>query len=220
MNTRVQRGDSATGRSLKPYVAIVALAVVAGVVLFSLVERWGSGPAWEDPDVGGVIDGGGRVVIGRPSAGPTTKTRTDSAPPTSSYKPEEFTFYKSLGSPAIPAPKLDTRPTTSPPPPSGAAPKIERPERSQRAPVIRKSYTVQVGSFQDRKAAEQLAARLRRRHQMVSVSRVVLPNAGVRYRVRVGVFKTREDARDLADLLKTTEKVSPFVALVATDPPR
>ncbi len=220
MNTRVQRGDSSAGRSLKPYVAIVAFAVVAGVVLFSLIERWSPAPAWEDPDVGGAIEGGGRVVIGRPSSGPTAKTNADNATTTSSYKPEEFTFYKSLGSPAIPEPKLDPRPTAARPPPTRAAPKIERRERHQREPVIRKSYTVQVGSFQDRKAADQLAARLRRRHQTVSVNRVVLPNAGVRYRVRVGAFKTRQDARDLADLLKTAEKLSPFVALVAPDPSR
>ena len=218
MNTRVRRDEA--GRSLKPYVALVACAVVAGVVLFSLAERWAPRPASDDQDVVGEIEGGGRVVIGRPSTETTTRTRADGATSSSSYKPEEFTFYKSLGSPAIPEPKLDPRPIQPPPPTPKADPKVERAGRPDRAPAVRKSYTVQVGSFQDRKAAEQLATRLRRRHHLVSVNRVVLPSTGVRYRVRVGAFKTRQDARQLADLLKTTEKLSPFVALVAADPSR
>jgi hypothetical protein len=220
MNTRVRRDAAEAGRSLKPYVAIVACVVVAGVGLFSLIERWAPAPTSNDQDVVGVIEGGGRVVIGRPSTGATTGTSADGATNASPYKPEEFTFYKSLGSPAIPAPKLDPRPIPSPPPAPKADPKVERAGRPHRAPAIRKSYTVQVGSFQDRKGAEQLATRLRRRHHLVSVNRVVLPSTGVRYRVRVGAFKTRQDARQLADLLKTTEKLSPFVALVASDPPR
>jgi cell division protein FtsN len=50
------------------------------------------------------------------------------------------------------------------------------------------------------------------------VTRAVLPASGVRYRVRVGMFKTRQDARRVADTLKTKEKLSPFVALVAAGP--
>jgi cell division protein FtsN len=50
----------------------------------------------------------------------------------------------------------------------------------------------------------------------VSVTRVVLPDTGVRYRVRMGSFATREDALKLAETLKKKDKkLEPFVALVA-----
>jgi cell division septation protein DedD len=77
---------------------------------------------------------------------------------------------------------------------------------------------VQIGSFQDRKSADRLSAKVRRYQYTVSVNRVVLPDSGVRYRVRVGSFATREDALKVAAMLKKKERVEPFVALVAPSP--
>jgi len=123
-----------------------------------------------------------------------------------------------LGGAAIPEPKLDPRAAAPPP----ARPKAEPRASEPREPVgrLKTSYTVQVASFRDRATADRLAVRLRRDRYVVTVARVVLPDAGVRYRVRVGTFKTRQDALRLADILKTKEKLDPFVALVTTDAPR
>lgn len=197
------------GPSLKPYLAIVTLLVVVAVVSYSLVDRWLAEPQSES-DESGTADGGGRVVIGqsdpRSSAPPAA---ADSSSADSSYRPQEFTFYKSLGSGSQVPPKLEPKPPAE----SQASPPEAAPKREEAAPVTRKSYTVQIGSFQSRKAAESLAAKVRHYRYTVSVTRVVLPDAGVRYRVRMGSFATREDALKLADTLKKKERtIDPFVA--------
>lgn len=207
---RVGRVASDQGHSLKPYLAIVTLLVVVGVVSYSLVDRWLTEPPPE-PDGNAAIDGGGRVVIGQSAPG-SSAPRAASGPPgeDSPYKPQEFTFYKSLGNASQAPPKLEPKPP--------AEPRVSRPEPPAKRvessrPVSRKSYTVQVGSFQDRKSAERLAAKVRHYRYTVSVTRVVLPDTGVRYRVRMGSFATREDALKLAETLKKKDrKLEPFVA--------
>lgn len=209
--SRPRRSARDAGPSLKPYLAIVTLLVVVGVVSFSLVDRWLAEPS-PASDGDAPIDGGGRVVIGqsvpgssgsRPGPGPS-----GAEPP----KPQEFTFYKSLGNSSQAAPALEPKP---------AEPRVSKPEfpakRVERAqPTTRKAYTVQVGSFQDRESADRLAAKVRHYRYTVSVTRVVLPDTGVRYRVRMGAFATREDALKLAETLKKKDKkLEPFVALVA-----
>jgi hypothetical protein len=210
--SRPRRGARDSGPSLKPYLAIVTLLVVVGVVSFSLVDRWLAEPQpASDGDT--PIDGGGRVVIGQStpgSSGPRPGTGSSSAD--SPYKPQEFTFYKSLGNSSQAPPVLEPKP---------AEPRVSKPElpvkRVERAqPTTRKAYTVQVGSFQDRQSADRLAAKVRHYRYTVSVTRVVLPDTGVRYRVRMGSFATREDALKLAETLKKKDKkLEPFVALVA-----
>jgi hypothetical protein len=216
VNIRVPQRDR-TGRSIKPYLAVAACLVVAVVVAFSVIERWTPGFSSEEAGDEGGIEGAGRVVIGRPAGKSPPSSREPSAPG-GAYKSEEFTFYKSLGGAAIPEPKLDPR-AASPPP---VRPKAEPRAPELRDPVgkLKTSYTVQVASFRDRATADHLATRLRRDRYVVTVARVVLPDAGVRYRVRVGTFKTRQDALRLADILKTKEKLDPFVALVTTEAPR
>lgn len=208
---RPRRGPRESGPSLKPYLAVVTLLVVVGVVSFSLVDRWLADPPPES-DSDSPIGGGGKVVIGQ-SARNSSGSRTEPGPAgaDSTFKPQEFTFYKSLGSagPAQPAlePKPQSEPRVSKPVPPTT--RVDR-ERS----VSRKSYTVQVGSFQDRKSADRLAAKVRHYRYTVSVTRVVLPDTGVRYRVRMGSFATREDALKLAETLKKRDKkLEPFVAL-------
>jgi cell division septation protein DedD len=211
------QSDRAAGPSLKPYLAIVALLAVVGVASFSLVERWLSEP---DPDSStdeAPIADGGRVVIGRSTAPaasqprPAAGSRSGEAP----YKPQEFTFYKSLGNAPETTPKLEpTRPSGASA--SRSEPAVKPGERARA--TARKSYTVQIGSFQDRKSADRLSAKVRRYQYTVSVNRVVLPDSGVRYRVRVGSFATREDALKVAAMLKKKERVEPFVALVAPSP--
>ncbi|MFZ5876309.1 MAG: SPOR domain-containing protein [Nitrospirota bacterium] len=198
--------------SLKPYLAIVALLVVIGVASFSLVERWLAEPTPDASSEDDALTGGGRVVIGSKSASPEPKPPAGGSPSTEApYKPQEFTFYKSLGNTAEPEPKLEPPPVSAAPP--RATPSAKTAER--KGAVSRKAYTVQVGSFQDRKSAERLATKVRRYQYTVSVNRVVLPDSAVRYRVRVGSFATRDDALKVAEILKKKERVEPFVALVA-----
>jgi cell division protein FtsN len=197
--------------SLKPYLAIVALLVVIGVASFSLVERWLAEPAADTPAGDEAMTEGGRVVIGSKAAPTAPTPQTDAtASADAPYKPQEFTFYKSLGNSTEPEPKLEPPPASVTPP---VAPSVKPADR--KVSSSRKSYTVQVGSFQDRKSAERLATKFRRYQYTVSVNRVVLPDSAVRYRVRVGSFATRDDALKVAEILKKKERVEPFVALVA-----
>ena len=200
------------GPSLKPYLAIVALLAVVGLASFWFVERWVAEPRTDSPGEGAAMTGGGRVVIGSKAASSMPKPPAAGSPSAEvPYKPQEFTFYKSLGNTTEPDPKLEPPPASVPAP--RVAPSVKPAGRA--GAVSRKSYTVQVGSFQDRKSAEHLATKFRRYQYSVSVNRVVLPDSGVRYRVRVGSFATRDDALKVADVLKKKERVEPFVALVA-----
>lgn len=209
---RVRRVTTDSGRSLKPYLAIVTLLVVVGVVSYSLVDRWLAEPQLTEEEAEAPVSGGGRMVIGQSGPGASSRSSPSpgSPPAESPFKPQEFTFYKSLGNTAQTPPALDPKtpaePRVSAPPPPVT--------RVGSAKAARKSYTVQVGSFQDRKSAERLAAKVRHYRYTVSVTRVVLPDTGVRYRVRMGSFATREDALKLADTLKKKDKkLEPFVAL-------
>ena len=204
---RAGRVASNPRHALQPYLAIVTLLVVVGVVSYSLVDRWLAEPQTET-DGDAIINGGGRVVIGQTAPGSSKRASPRSTGEDSPYKPQEFTFYKSLGNANQAPPKLEPKPQ--------AESTVSRPEPpTKRAqPATRKSYTVQVGSFQDRQSAERLAAKVRHYRYTVSVTRVVLPDTGVRYRVRMGSFSTREDALKLAETLKKTDKkLEPFVAM-------
>jgi cell division septation protein DedD len=206
-----RRGLRESGPSLKPYLAVVTLLVVVGVVSFSLVDRWLAEPPPES-DSDSPIGGGGKVVIGQ-SARDSSASRPEpgAAGADSTFKPQEFTFYKSLGNGGQAPPALEPKPQSEARA-SKPAPPTTRAESAR--PVVRKSYTVQIGSFQDRKSADRLAAKVRHYRYTVSVTRVVLPDTGVRYRVRMGSFSTREDALKLAETLKKREKkLEPFVAL-------
>jgi len=214
MNRRHSLEGEAAAPSLKPYLAVVTLVVVLVVVGLAVVDRWGPRESSDEELSPGAIEGAGRVVIGPRSA---TNPKSNHPPqPDHVYKTDEFTFYKSLGNAATPEPKLAPLP---PPRPVRSDRRDVAPEKDLFASATEgkaqpKRYTVQVGSFHDKKSADWLAVRLRRRHQGVAVSRVILPDTGVRYRVRVGEFKTRQEALALADRLKTKEKLNPFVASI------
>lgn len=60
-------------------------------------------------------------------------------------------------------------------------------------------FTIQVGSFQDRESAERLALELESLGYDAYVEKAVIPHRGVWYRVRVGNFATKEEAKAWAD---------------------
>ncbi len=71
-------------------------------------------------------------------------------------------------------------------------------------------FTVQVGAFLVRENAEKLRERLQQRYQPVFVHEFDSPN-GLFYRVRVGQLASPEEARHLAEELRSEEGVVPFV---------
>lgn len=67
------------------------------------------------------------------------------------------------------------------------------------------SYTVQVGSFLEEKAAVQFLNSLKLRRYPASVKRVLIPGYGASYRVRIGTFATRDKAYLYGENLKKLE---------------
>jgi len=72
------------------------------------------------------------------------------------------------------------------------------------------NFTVQVGAFLVRENAERLRERLEVRYQPVFIVEYDSPT-GLFYRVRVGRMPSQDEARVLAEQLRTQEDVVPFI---------
>jgi cell division protein FtsN len=114
---------------------------------------------------------------------------TEKPPEQETMKPEDMTFPQVLTGKA--KPKL--------PPPK------------QPAPAARKgAYTVQVGAYRDKAAADALAAKLKKRGYSSGVQSTK-GSGGKIYKVHVGNFKSKDDAKRMADRLASREKLKPYV---------
>ena len=126
-----------------------------------------------------------------------------------------LTFYQEL-----------TAPLTSPPPakpsksargekgdkPADGMPKPDRmttPEVSGPTPN-QAAFTVQAGAYKAREPAETLRARLAAGGHDAYVVQVDAPG-GVRFRVRIGAFATRDAAQEAADRISRERSLSAFV---------
>jgi len=159
----------------------------------------------------------GRVLWAPSKGGPPPAARMEARPETPAPVPapgppeeRELTFYRELKEPPKPsadvggdAPKPPPEPASEPRrkkevaregqktdrQPAAEAPRVAKPTTGLPPPV----FTVQVGSFRNRRKAEELAARMR--EQGVQVQVVEASVAGrTWYRVQVGRFDTRAAA--------------------------
>jgi len=96
-----------------------------------------------------------------------------------------------------PAPKK-----TAPPKPA-AKPKVVKPKKSTGA------FTIQLGAFKERTKADQLDDQLRKG----GYDSFVLASAKDLYRVRVGRFSSRKEAKRVAARIKKSEQLDSFVTL-------
>lgn len=76
------------------------------------------------------------------------------------------------------------------------------------------AYTIQVASFSDKKGAETLSQKLKRKGYDAYVAAGQVPQKGTRYRVRIGRYPSRTDAQRAAERIQEAEKLS---FLIATD---
>lgn len=113
-------------------------------------------------------------------------------------KPEDLTFPKVLTSGGgQPAPAVKAaRPAPA---------KTAKPAKAQGA------FTVQVGAFKDRAAADGLAAKLGKKGYDSGVYPPGGSKAAGIYKVHVGSFETRDDAQKTADRLTRSEKLKTYV---------
>jgi septal ring-binding cell division protein DamX len=97
-----------------------------------------------------------------------------------------------------PEKKTDPKKVSVPPPTSGSS----------------GAYTIQVASFSDRKGAETLSQKLKKKGYDAYVAAGEVPEKGTRYRVRVGHYPSRSDAQRAAERIQEAEKLS---FLITTD---
>ena len=75
-------------------------------------------------------------------------------------------------------------------------------------------FTVQVGAYQDQRAAENLKSSLKSKGYSVYMEEGAFSGGNKIYRVRVGKYKEREKAQTLAIQLEKEERLATFVTLV------
>jgi cell division protein FtsN len=128
-----------------------------------------------------------------------------------------LTFYHELTAPLTappPVPKA-TRPARPPEPKreadkSEAAPAPAAPAPSAVTHAAGPAYTIQVGAYNARTPADTLRATLAAAGHDARIVEAATP-AGVRYRVQVGSFPTREAARETASRLAAERSLPAFV---------
>jgi len=73
------------------------------------------------------------------------------------------------------------------------------------------AYTLQLGSFQNNEVAAAFSNSLAAKGYESHIVKITVPDKGVVYRVRVGKYKTLEDAQKMASELEKKEGISAFI---------
>jgi cell division protein FtsN len=197
---RGRRGTSRTGTFL-------VLVGIVGVLTATFVAGLWTGRNWP-------------VIVGEPRSpaateAPVAKPRPAPDRPRPAEPLPALTFYQDLKAPL----------TAPPPPPKPARPRPPEPKREEppkvgAAPPARPEptlppaaesgarFTVQVAAYNAKPLAEALRTTLAAAGHD---ARVVESEAGVRYRVQVGTFPTREAARQAAARLAAERAQPAFV---------
>ena len=197
---RGRRGDSRTGTFL-------VLVGIVGVLTATFVAGLWTGRHWP-------------VIVGNPRSpavaeAPAVKSRATAERPRPAESLPALTFYQDLKAP-LTAPPPPPKPGRLRPPEL----KREEPARVEAPPAARaeatlplaaepgRRFTVQVAAYSVKPLAEALRTTLAAAgHE----ARVVESEGGVRYRVQVGTFPTREAAREAAARLAAERAQPTFV---------
>lgn len=147
---------------------------------------------------------------------------------------EKLTFYQTLteplngGGPARPEAKPVTvkvsAPSPSPaaapvPTPAPAAPSVSLPPAPGKAvvpappaanPAAASPWTVQVGAFKNRRQAEDTRQQLAAAGLEAYVASVAAQDGQARFRVRVGTYRSREEAAAVAERIRAQRSVTAF----------
>jgi cell division protein FtsN len=142
--------------------------------------------------------------------GIAAETMADRAPEAT----ERLTFYQTLTEPlaaqdAAPRPEAKAVAIKTPPAPPAPA-SVTVPAPSKPVPSG-PPWTIQVAAFKDRKQAEAMRQQLAASGLEAYVA--TLAEGHARFRVRVGTFKSREEAAAAADRLRSARSLSVFVTL-------
>ena len=97
-------------------------------------------------------------------------------------------------------------PVNPSPPPAAASPPAPQGSSSETL-----TYTLQLGSFQNNEVATAFSSSLAAKGYESHIVKITVPDKGVVYRVRVGKYKTLEDAQKMATELEKKEGISAFI---------
>lgn len=163
---------------------------------------------------------------------------TDTGAPAERPPQDKLTFYQTLPAPVAPMPTTapaakgakPEAPRPEPPKPRAtpapaerpvaatpvSAPKPDRPAERvmpprQVEPARAGDWTVQVGVFKDRGQAESVRKPLAAAGYDAYLTAVPAADGQIRYKVRTGTFKTREDAARAAQRVRQERALTPFV---------
>ena len=228
----INRTRGSPGRFVRTFtiLGLVLLALGGGVMILMSMDFG----YWFAPQGSGKLEEGGRLIIReRPSQklprGPDKETPKDLP------RKEELTFYQALTDKADKnSSRLDLQPRNVAPSSksksiktqlnkkggqdSGSADKAMRQSASGGMPehtpphLIEKRYTLQVGSFTEKASAQRLAQKLVGRGYPAYVIKTLLADRDVRYRVRVGHFADKIQAKAIAGRLEEQEGLKAFIA--------
>jgi len=191
----------------------LVLAGIVGVLSATFIAGVWTGRNWP------VITGSPRSPVAAEPAAPR-RVAADRAPRAPDTMPA-LTFYQDLTAP-LTAPPPPSKPAVRPPrpaeprreeaaraeaaPPPAAAPRIELPAAGESSG----RFTVQVAAYNTRPPAEALRATLATAGHAARILESE-SGSGVRYRVQVGSFPTRETAREVAARLAAERAQPTFV---------
>jgi DedD protein len=174
---------------------------------------------------------------GRKQAAPVVR-RSGLTDPVPERPPQEkLTFYQTLTAPmsAVPAPAKVSAPAkpepatsrpagervsserpvaatpTSPPKPDKPAGLVERPAGPRVGEVRTGDWAVQVGVFKDRGQAESVRRQLAASGFDAYLTAVPTADGQTHYKVRMGSFKTREEAGQMAERVRQERSLTAFV---------
>lgn len=144
----------------------------------------------------------------RPEAKPVTVKVSASAP-----EPKPAAVKVSApGAPATPAPSPVSTPAPAAPPVTVSLPPAPGKGGATTPPApITSPWTVQVGAFKNRRQAEDTRQHLAATGLEAYVASVAAQDGQPRFRVRVGTYRTREEAVVVAERLRAQRSLTAFV---------
>jgi len=145
-----------------------------------------------------------------PAAPPPPKNAPIAPAPGSPIPKEDLTFFDTLKDKEKKNVALEPKKETKPKKKADSL-KLSLPKQTSGPSG---AYTIQVASFTDKKGAETLSQKLKKKGYEAYVAAGEVPEKGTRYRVRIGHYPSRTDAQRAAERIQEEEKLS---FLITTD---
>jgi len=221
--SEAQAGKAVTEERIVPEEPVASPSSQPSVEELTYARRLEADRAEETLERPRPLTRGSAEPAARPASSPAAKapspaaTSTPAARPTPAPSASATPRATSTPVAAASAPK----PTATPGPPAGSAPapkstatpvpkgKPTPAPKSTPAPAAAKAgpFSIQVGAFSSRDAADAIVARLKKKGYDAFV---VTPSEGL-FNVRVGRFEARADAERIQAKLRDDEKFKPFI---------